>query len=225
MRYRQKPGGLSGGLSEVVELSRVALEHATAALCGHDPPAGSCLPDAEKALYALRQAVEDQALAIDATRVLPPVTAVRTIVVAAQVNADAEGVAELARQLAEIAGSRPSRPTAPVEVQAAVCSMGRVCVEMMAMAGGAIGSTQADMEAGMGAAYAEMHRLRQLLYRLLLNDSGAVDVDAALDASLAGRCYMRCAEHAVSMARHAVLAADGNPDQHQGTRLSGQTRQ
>lgn len=211
MRNRQEFSGLSGQLIEVIDLSRIALEHAAAALCDHDPPAGSRLPDVEKALFAQRQAVEDQALAIEETRVEPSDTALRTIVVAAQINADAECVGELVRRLAEIAGSRPSRPTMPTEVQATVCSMGRVCVEMMAIAGSAVGSAQAATEAGMGAGDAEMHRLRRLLYQLLLHDPGTVHVDAALDASLACRYYMRCAEHAISMARHAVLAVHGDP--------------
>ncbi|WP_432989315.1 PhoU domain-containing protein [Dactylosporangium sp. CA-233914] len=205
MWKRQDPGGLSGHLVEVIERSRISLEHVTNALCDSGPSAASALPDAEKALYALRQAVDDQAVAIEATRVASPAVAVRTIVAAAQVNADAECVEGLARQLAEIAGSRPARPAAPAGVRAVVCRMGRVCVDMMAAAGSAGRSPRADTEARIEAADAEVRRLRQRLYRLLLHDPAPVDVDAALDASLACRHYTRCAELAVSMARHAIL--------------------
>ncbi|MEV8516837.1 hypothetical protein [Dactylosporangium sp. NPDC051484] len=210
MRSRQDLGGLSCQLVEVTELSRIALEHVTAALCDQGPAAGSCLPDAEKALYALHQAIEDQALAIGETRVRPA-TGLRTVVATAQVNADAEGVGVLARRLVEIAGSRPSRPAVPAEVQAAVCGMGRVCLEMLALARDAAGSAPADTRAAMGAANAELHRLRQRIYRILLDDLRTVDVDAALDASLACRYYLQCAEHAVSMARHTALAVQGTP--------------
>ncbi|MER7273791.1 hypothetical protein ABT369_05010 [Dactylosporangium sp. NPDC000244] len=206
--------GLSGHLTEVIERSHIALEHVTRALCDSGPSAASALPDADKALYALRQAVEDQALAIAETRVVSPAVPVRAIIVAAQVNADAECVEGLARRLAEIAGSRPGRPAVPGDVQAVVCRMGRLCTDMMATAGSAGRSPRADTEARIEAADAEVRRLRQRLCRLLLHDPAPVDVDAALDTSLACRYYARCAELAVSMTRHAILAAD-----------SGQTRQ
>jgi phosphate transport system protein len=211
MQNRHECDGLSGQLIKVIELSRILLEHLTAALCDPDPSASTRLPDAAKALHALRQAVDDQALAIEQTRLQPSPIALQTVVAAAQANADAEGVAELARRLAEIAGARPSRPTGPADVQAIVCSMGRVCVDMMAMASDTKGSALVDTEARIDAANAELHRLRQRLYRLLLHSTGPVDVDAALDASLTGGYYLRCADHAISMARHAVLATDVVP--------------
>lgn len=211
MRLHQQSRGLGEHLVEVIERSRVAVDHVTRALCDPGPPAA--MPDAEKALHELRQAVEEQASAIEETRFAPATATVRTIVVAALVNADAEGVEGLVRRLAEIAGSRPVRPAAPADAQAVVCRMGRVCTDMMAMAGSA-GRSPASTEARIEVAGVEVRRLRQRLYRLLLHDGAAVDVDAALDAALAGRQYARCADLAASMARHAILDAE-----------SGQARQ
>lgn len=211
MQNHQQPGVLTGQLGEVIELSRITLERVNAAFCDQARPAGSCLPDVAASLCTLRHAVEDQALAIDATRVQPSVADLRTVMVAAQVNADAECVGQLAQRLADIAGSRPARPAAPAEVQAIVCRMGRVCVEMIAIAGAIRGSAWVDTEAAMCAADAEVQRLRRRLYRRLLQHPCAVGVDAALDASLACSYYVRCAELAVSMARHAALATSDDP--------------
>ncbi|WP_433088121.1 hypothetical protein ACQP1P_19560 [Dactylosporangium sp. CA-052675] len=207
MWNRQPTGGLGGRLAEVIEGSRIALEHVTDALCGCGPCATSALPDAGKALYALRQAIDDQALAIEETRGASPAAAVPAIVVAAQVNADAEGVEGLARRLAEIAGSRAARPAMPADVQAVVSHMGRVCVDMMATAGNAGRSPRADTEARIAAAEAEVRGLRQRLDHRLLHDPRPVDADAALDASLACRYCAHCVELASSMARHAMLGA------------------
>ncbi|MFB9179419.1 PhoU domain-containing protein [Dactylosporangium sucinum] len=207
MWNREELGGLRGHLAEVIARSHIVLEHVTRALCDSGTSAASALPDAEKALYLLRQAVDDQALAIEETRVVPPMAAVPTIVVAAQVNADAEGVAGLAGRLAEIAGSRPGRPAIPADVQAVVCRMGQACVDMMATAVSAGRSPRADTAARIAAADAEVRRLGQRLHQLLLHDSAPIEVDAALDAALAGRYYARCAELAGSMARHASPGA------------------
>ena len=57
----------------------------------------------------------------------------------------------------------------------------------------------------------EVDRLRQLLYRKLLSPSGVIDIDAAIDLTLAARCYERFAEHAVAVAHRGVLLAVGAP--------------
>ncbi|MGI5174910.1 hypothetical protein ACQEVZ_01055 [Dactylosporangium sp. CA-152071] len=199
----QETSGLSGHLAEVVERSRVAVEHVTEALSDSGPSAADALQAADKALYALHRAVDDQALAIEETRDAAPAGAVPAILAAAQVNADAECVAGLAKRLAEIAGSRPARPAMPAEVWAVVSRMGRVCADLMVTAGGAGASPPAGTEERIEAAGAEVGRLRRRLDHLLLHEPAPVDVDAALDAVLACQYYTHCAELAGSMARHA----------------------
>ncbi|WP_344614977.1 hypothetical protein [Dactylosporangium salmoneum] len=203
----QETGGLGGHLAEVTERSRIALDHVTEALSDPGPFAEDALAAAEKALYALRRAVDDQALAIEETRDGSPAATVRAILVAALVNADAECVEGLAERLAGIARSRPARPAIPADVHAVVSRMGRVCVDMMATAGRAGTTPPADTEARIEAADADVRRLRQRLDHLLLHASDPIDADAALDASLACRYYTHCTELAVSMARHAMLGA------------------
>ncbi|MFF5229602.1 hypothetical protein [Dactylosporangium sp. NPDC000521] len=203
----QETSGLSGHLALVIERSRIAMEHVSEALSDSGSSAADALQAAGKALYALRQAVDDQALAIGETRDASPAAAVRAVVAAAQVNADAEGVEGLAKRLAEIAGSGPARPAMPAEVQAVVSRLGRICVDMMVTAGSAGTSPRAATEARIAAADAEVRRLRQRLDHLLLHDPAPVDVDAALDAALACRYYAHCTGLAASMARHAILGA------------------
>ncbi|WP_432825839.1 hypothetical protein [Dactylosporangium sp. CA-092794] len=211
MRNRHESGGLSGRLAEVLEFSRLALEHVTVALCDESPTAPGALPGAGTAMHALRLAVSDQAMAIRATRVRQSATSLPSVVAAAQVNADAAGLAAMVRRLAEIAASRPSRPMMPADVRAIVCRTGRACVEMMTMAAAVARPPQRIAEAAICARGAEMDQLRRRLHQLLLREPDSVDVDAALDASLACGYYRRCGDLAASMAEHAVLAAAGEP--------------
>jgi phosphate uptake regulator len=53
--------------------------------------------------------------------------------------------------------------------------------------------------------------LRHLLYQQLLSNSGVIDVDAAIDLTLAARCYERFAEHAKAVAHRGALLAVGAP--------------
>ena len=207
MSSPQETSGLSGHLAEVIERSRIALQHVTEALSVSGSSAADALQAAEKALYALRRAVDDQASAIGETRAASPAAAVRAVVAAARVNADAECVEGSARRLAEIAGSRAARPAVPADVRAVVIRSGRVCVDMMATAGRAGTAPRAVTEARIAAADAEVRRLRQRLDHLLWKGPAPVDVDAALDAALACRYYAHCTGLAASMARHAILGA------------------
>ncbi len=56
-----------------------------------------------------------------------------------------------------------------------------------------------------------VNRLQLLLYRQLLSQSGVIEVDAAIDLTLAARCYERYAEHAVAVAHRGALRAVGAP--------------
>ena len=56
-----------------------------------------------------------------------------------------------------------------------------------------------------------VNRLRHLLYQQLLSNSGVIDVDAAIDLTLAARCYERFAEHARAVANCGALLAVGAP--------------
>jgi phosphate transport system protein len=206
VQYASNFDRLSGQLVEVVGLARSAMVHVAAAVYGSEHAIEGSLQEAEKALRALRRGIEDQALAIQTSRDWPTVADLRTIIVAAHVNADADRIADLMRPLGEIARSRPSRPPVPARLQDIVYRMGQCCVEMTAVAGDAVASSaRADAVAEAQTANAEVSRLQQLLYRLILTGAEAVDVDAAVDLTLASRYYVRCAEHTVSIVRHAAL--------------------
>ena len=51
----------------------------------------------------------------------------------------------------------------------------------------------------------------QSLFQQLLSWSAGIDVDAAIDLTLAARAYERYAEHAVAVAHRAALLAVGAP--------------
>ena len=57
----------------------------------------------------------------------------------------------------------------------------------------------------------EVDRLEQALFAQLLPLSAGIDVDAAIDLTLAARAYQRYAEHAVAVAHRAALLAVGAP--------------
>jgi phosphate uptake regulator len=54
-------------------------------------------------------------------------------------------------------------------------------------------------------------RLQQVLFQQLLSPPGIADVDAAIDLTMAARCYQRYADLAVTVASYGPLLAIGTP--------------
>jgi hypothetical protein len=57
----------------------------------------------------------------------------------------------------------------------------------------------------------EVDRLKRLLYEQLLSRPGIIDVDAAIDLTMAARCYERYVDLAVAVANYGALHAMGTP--------------
>lgn len=196
---------VSGRTAELVRLAHAALNHATAAHCGGVEDVSGSLVRAGEALRVIRAAVEEHAVAIRAART--PGTDLGAIVTAAHVNADVESMEDLIRQLVQIAAVRSSRSAVPVALRELVCRMGQSCGEMVATAGTLLASPDAGVFARLEGARVEMGRMQAYVRQRLMAGSDGLEIDAAVDAALTSRLYVRCAELAVSMSQQAVLGS------------------
>jgi phosphate transport system protein len=55
----------------------------------------------------------------------------------------------------------------------------------------------------------EMDKLHRKLFEVLLDDSWAHGIETAIDMTLLGRYYERCADHAVSVSRRVYFLVTG----------------
>ena len=55
----------------------------------------------------------------------------------------------------------------------------------------------------------EMDKLHRKLFEILLDDNWAHGIETAIDMTLLGRYYERCADHAVSVARRVYFLVTG----------------
>jgi phosphate transport system protein len=199
----------SAQLVELVRPALAAMGHATAALFDVDPPTADSLGAAYQSLYTLRDEVEDHAAAILAARACSTVAELPATIAAVHINAEVECMGRLAREVADIARTRRAWPSIPAV--ATLRELSEVCLDMAAKAANVVESHGAVGVAELDGGDDEVDRLRQLLYWHLLSSSGAIDIDAGIDLTLAARCYERYAEHAVAVARRGALLAVGAP--------------
>ena len=222
-------------LADLLRLTRTALDEATTALVGDEPVMSLTLMMVEKALREARARLEDHASAVEeqatgmavrATSATPRAVAVRRIVAEVLVNSDIAGMAELVRQVADMAHSRTLGTRIPAPTRTILREMSEQCGQLVesaaALAAGEPAPPVAEPVAPVAprgdryeAGYAQV-RARQR--RLLLecgDECGDVhgdphdgtELEAATVAALAGRCFERFAEHAVSVARQVRLLA------------------
>jgi phosphate transport system protein len=216
---RPKPTGgawaqeLEDPSTRLVYLIRPALEgmrHATAALFGPDNPVADDIGAAYEALFTLNCELEDHAAVHLAARARSAVAGLAETVATVYINAEAERMGQLAREVADIARTRRAWASVPAPVLGVLRELSEVCLDMAVKAAivveshGKIGVAEADRGH-------EADRLAQSLFQQLLSRPDGIDVYAAIDLTLAARAYERYAEHAVAVAHRAALLAVGAP--------------
>lgn len=209
--WRGTGAGRGAELAGLLRLTRTALDEATSALVEGEPVVSTTLLATEKALRAVRRGVEVHVAEVESEawarmRVgdRPFGAAVRKIVAQVQVNASVEVMADLVRQVADIAHSRLGRPAIPERLLELQREMDRRCAVLLDAAADALETGAAPDMVRVIATFNEVGRMQLAM----LEECGDAEVEAALDATLAGRFYERIAEHLVSVARQARLLAD-----------------
>ena len=199
--------------TRLVYLIRPALDgmrHATAALFSPDHPATDDIGAAYEALLTLRHELEDQTAALMAARARSTVAGLPATVAAVHINAEAERMGQLTREVADIARTRRAWASIPAPLLGVLRELSEVCLDMAIKAANVV---ESHGEVGVAEVNRgdEVDRLERALFAQLRPLSAAIDVGAAIDLTLAARAYQRYAEHAVALAHCAALLAVGAP--------------
>lgn len=134
----------------------------------------------------------------------------RATIAAVHVNAEAESMGQLAREVADIARTRRAWASIPAPLLGVLRELSEVSFDTAAKAA-SIGESHTTIGVADPTGGDDVSRLRHLLYQQLLSSSGVIDLDAAIDLTLAARCYERFAEHARAVAYCGALLAEGAP--------------
>ncbi|HET9117569.1 MAG TPA: phosphate signaling complex protein PhoU [Pseudonocardiaceae bacterium] len=200
-------------LDRMVELTRLvetAMGRATTALLDADLELAESVIATEGSVQDLYHELDDRVLRLLALQ-QPVATDLRTVVAALRIGADLERMGVLARHVAEVAKQQHPQPAVPPQLRATILAMGQVAGRIVAKAGSAIASREADFALELEQDDDEMDRLQEALYRHLLNGTinGTYQPDAqtTMNLTLIGRYYERFADHAVSVARRVAFLA------------------
>ena len=124
-------------------------------------------------------------------------------------SADLERMGDLADHIAKVARMRYPSTAVPPELILTIQEMGSVVKLIIQKTSSVIQSQDISVALQLEKDDDEMDRLHRKLFMTLLDDAWTHGIETAIDMTLIGRYYERCADHAVSVARRVYFLVTG----------------
>jgi phosphate transport system protein len=157
---------------------------------------------------AIQHELDNKTLDVMA-RQQPVASDLRNLVTSLRMSADFERMGDFAHHAARIARMRYPNSAVPAELTSTIQAMGDCAVALINKVTGLLQSRDINVALEVERDDDEMDRLHRKLFEVLLDDSWSHGIEAAIDMTLLGRYYERCADHAVSVSRRVYFLVTG----------------
>ena len=195
-------------LGDMGEMVRRSMERATAALLNADLGLAEQVISEDMQIDNVQHELDAKTLNLLA-RQQPVAGDLRTLVTSLRMSADLERMGDLTNHIAKVARMRYPAKAVPIELETTVREMGAVAERIIAKVTHVIMSHDLDEAIQLEKDDDEMDKLHRKLFLALLDDSWSHGIETAIDITLLGRYYERCADHAVSVARRIYFLVTG----------------
>jgi phosphate transport system protein len=185
-----------------------AMELATDALLKADLQTAEQVISDDALIDTIQHDLDAKALSLLA-RQQPVAGDLRTIVTSLRMSADIERMGDLAHHIAKVARMRYPSTSVPAELAPTIQEMCDVAKKIIAKVIRVIETRDIEAALEIEKDDDEMDKLHRKLFVTLLDDSWSHGIEAAIDITLLGRYYERCADHAVSVARRVYFLVTG----------------
>lgn len=133
----------------------------------------------------------------------------RTLVTSLRMSADLERMGDMAHHIAKLARMRFPNSAVPAELTEIIQNMDRVAVGIIKKTTSAIDTRNTTLALQLEADDDEMDKLHRQLFKTLMDTNWPHGTEVAIDMTLLGRYYERCADHAVSVGRRVYYMVNG----------------
>jgi phosphate transport system protein len=157
---------------------------------------------------AIQHELDNKTLDVMA-RQQPVASDLRNLVTSLRMSADFERMGDFAHHVARIARMRYPQSAVPAELVPTIQAMGNTAVALIDKVTGLLQSRDINVALEVERDDDEMDRLHRKLFEVLLDDSWSHGIEAAIDMTLLGRYYERCADHTVSISRRVYFLVTG----------------
>lgn len=133
----------------------------------------------------------------------------RMLVTSLRMSADIERMGDMSHHIAKIARMRYPEKAVPPELASTIQEMGNVAKRIIDKTTHVIQTHDLQSSVELEIDDDEMDKLHRKLFVTLLDDAWPHGTETAIDMTLLGRYYERCADHAVSVARRVYFLVTG----------------
>jgi len=208
-QFQEELDGVNASLVQMAGLVRVAMGNATTALLTADLNLAEKVIADDSIIDEIQHELDARTINLIA-RQSPVASDLRALVTSLRMSADLERMGDLAHHIAKSARMRYPATAVPSELSLTIEEMGRVCVKIIEKVGLVVENRDADRALEVEKDDDEIDALHRKIIQTLLDPSWKHGVETAIDMTLLGRYYERCADHAVSIARRVYFLVTGS---------------
>ena len=208
-RFQEELDGVSATLVEMAGLVKIAMENATTALLTADLNLAEKVIAEDLIIDQIQHDLDAKTITLIAQQG-PVATDLRTLVTSLRMSADLERMGDLAHHIAKAARMRYPATAVPPELSLTIEEMSRVCSKIIEKVALAVKNRDTERALEVERDDDEIDSLHRKIIQTLLDPSWKHGVETAVDMTLLGRYYERCADHAVSIARRVYFLVTGS---------------
>ena len=208
-RFQEELDGVSSTLVEMAGLVKIAIENATTALLTADLTLAEKVIAEDLIIDQIQHDLDARTISLIAQQG-PVATDLRTLVTSLRMSADLERMGDLAHHIAKSARMRYPSTAVPPELSLTIEEMSRVCVKIIEKVALVIKNRDTERALELERDDDEIDGLHRRIIQTLLDPNWKHGVETAIDMTLLGRYYERCADHAVSIARRVYFLVTGS---------------
>ena len=208
-QFQEELDGVGTTLVEMAGLVKIAMENATTALLTADLSLAEKVIADDLIIDEIQHELDAKTINLIA-RQSPVATDLRALVTSLRMSADLERMGDLAHHIAKSARMRYPATAVPPELSLTIEEMGRVCGKIIEKMTLVVKNKDTERALEMEKDDDEIDGLHRKIIQTLLDPTWKHGVETAIDMTLLGRYYERCADHAVSIARRVYFLVTGS---------------
>ena len=206
--FHEELDAIQATLVTMGEMVATAMSRSSEALLKADVKLAEQVISEDEKLDTIQHDLEARAINLMA-RQQPVAQDLRILVTSLRMSADLERMGDLCHHIAKLARMRYPEVAVPAELVKTIASMGATAVKIIEKSTHVVKTQDLQAAIELETDDDEMDKLHRALFVALLDDSWSHGIEAAIDMTLLGRYYERCADHAVSIARRVYFLVKG----------------
>ena len=207
-QFQEELDAVSSTLVQMAEMVKTAIESATTALLTADLTLAEKVIADDLIIDEMQHELDARTINLIA-RQSPVATDLRTLVTSLRMSADLERMGDLAHHIAKSARMRYPATAVPPELSLTIEEMSRVCGKIIEKTSLVLKNKDTDQALEVEKDDDEIDALHRKIITTLLDPNWKHGIETAIDMTLLGRYYERCADHAVSIARRVYFLVKG----------------